>query len=163
MLTIGQYPDAELVICAWIMSIPEFSIGYADWRLPWDLDVPSFEGYAQVTVLNGAPDANVPLFHTAVQVDTWVEAPSEDRLYRLQASNLAKGIQYACYDRVNAERGVTPQEILPNGNVVKYPPAHIYTVSTLTDPHQIQSKDNPLYEGYSMDMVFTWTSGITVN
>lgn len=163
MIPIGVYPDAELVICAWIMSIPDIQIGYADWRLPWDLNVPSYDGYAQVTVIGGVPDQNVPLFHTTVQVDTWAEAPSEDRVFRLRASHITKQIQYACWDRQNVGRGVTPVETLDNGNVIQYPGARVYSAYTLTEPHQIQSKDNPLYEGYSMDMAFTWNFGMTTN
>lgn len=161
MPNLGVYPDAELVICSWIMSIPGIQIDYADWHLPWDLPVAFNNGYAQVTVINGPPEAEVPLFHTVAQVDFWVGAPSEDRVYRAMASGLAKSVQYACYDRVKAQRKVTVQENMPDGTVIRYPNAHVYTAVTLDDPHYIKSRENPFYEGYSMDMRFTWTSGIT--
>jgi hypothetical protein len=161
MVNIGIYPDAELVICSWIMSIPGIQVDYADWRLPWDLPVAFHYGYAQVTVINGVPDKEVPLFHTIAQVDFWVGAPSEDRIFRVMSSGLAKSVQYACYDRVRAQRQVIVKETLPNGDIITFPNAHVYTAVTMTEPHYIQSRDNPFYEGYSMDMEFTWTSGIT--
>lgn len=160
---LGNYPDAELVMCAWLLSIPNINIDYADWRLPWDLDMPNVHGYAQVTVINGAPDQNVPLFHTVAQVDSYVLTPSEDRTYRLKASALAKQIQYACYDRIHVHRVVTPKETLPNGEVITYRPALVESAYTMTEPHQIANKDNAMYEGYSMDMAFTWTCGIDTN
>lgn len=163
MAVIGMYPDAELVISAWVKSIPGIQIDSADDQLPWDLAVnPGVNGYVQVTVLNGAPDPNVPLFHTVAQIDCWTMAPSEDRIFRLRASSVAKQIQYAAYDRKNAERGLTLLEQFPDGNYISYPNAHMYTVECLSEPHKIQSRVNPIYEGYSMDMMFNWTAGITV-
>lgn len=163
MSNVGVYPDAELVICSWISSIPGIEVDYVDHQLPWDLNVPVDNGYVQVTVINGAPDQNVPMFHTVAQIDCWVATPSEDRIYRLKASGLAKSIQYGAYDRVRAQRGLTIVENLPNGDVITYPDAHMFTVTCLSDPHQIVSKDSSFYEGYSMDMTFTWTFGMQVN
>ena len=160
MPNLGVYPDAELVICSWLMSIPGIEIDYADWRLPWDLPVAFDNGYAQVTVIGGTPHDEVPLFHTVAQVDFWVGSPSEDRIFRAKASGLAKAVQYACYDRVRAQRKVVVQEALPNGELITYPNAHVYTVVSMSEPHRIQSKDSAFYEGYSMDMTFSWTSGI---
>ena len=158
-----DYPDAELVACAWIMSIPGILIDYADWRLPWDLDKPDVYGYAQVTVTGGAPNKDVPLFQSTLQVNCWVLANDEDRSHRLKASYLTKQIQYACWDRKNVKRGVTPQEQLPNGNVITYQPAHVEDAYILSEARQMQSKDNPIYEGYSMDMAFWWTCNIQTN
>lgn len=162
MANLAVFPDAELVISAWMMSIPNFPV-YADYQLPWDINEPLDNGYIQVTVINGAPDQNVPLFHTVAQIDCWVNAPSEDRYYRLQASGMAKAVQYAAYDRKKAKRGLTLTTALSDGRVIEYPPAHMDTVVCLTEPHRIQSKDNYIFEGYSMDMTFTWTCGIPVN
>lgn len=163
MANIGVFPDAELVIASWIMSIPDIEIDWADNKLPWDLNVPDHYGYAQVTVIGGAPDQDAPMFHTVAQIDCWVLTPSDDRIYRLKASGLAKSIQYAAYDRINSKRGLTVQETLPDGEIITYPNAVMNSVYAMTEPHMLQSKDNPIYAGYSMDMTFNWTCGIQVN
>lgn len=162
-MPVAMYPDAELVICAWIRSIPGIALDHADWMFPWDLNLPpGWNGYAQVTVLSGAPDQNVPLFHTVAQIDCWTPAPSYDRIFRLRASNLAKQIQYGAYDRLKAHRGVELYEPLPDGNAIEYPSAIVYSAYAMSDPHQIQSPVNQMYCGYSFDMTFNWTCGITV-
>lgn len=160
-----DYPDAELVAVAWLNSIPGIQLDYADWRFPWDIEISNDNkyGYLQVTVTGGAPDVNAPYFRSAVQVDAWVASPSEDRQYRLQASKLIKQVQYACLDRKSVKRGVTPVERFPDGTVYLYPAAHVESVYCLSEPHRMQSKDNALYEGYSADFMFTWTTGMQVN
>lgn len=158
---VGQYPDAELVTSAWIASIPGIQIDAVDHELPWDLPVNVNLGYVQVTVIGGTPSSYAAFFRSMVQVDSWVSAPSEDRVYRLQASNIAKTIQLASIDRKAAERGVAISETLPEGGVVTYPNAHVYTAECLTEPHRMVSKDNPMYEGYSMDLMFTWAWNIS--
>lgn len=163
MPVLGVYPDAEIVAAAWIMSIPNIEIDLADWRLPWDLNTPVHNGYAQVTVIGGVPLKDSPYFESIIQVDCWVEAPSEDRIFRMQASALAKQLQYACLDRKNVKRGVLPQPYLWNGQTITYANAHVASVYCMQEPHRMQSTDNSLYEGYSMDMMFTWTANIDVN
>lgn len=163
MADVGNFPDGEVVICAWIRSIPNLSADIVDVQMPWDLNVGNFNGYVQVTVTGGAPDVNLSLFHTVAQVDCWVEAPSEDRYFRMKASDLVKQIQYNAYDRIGAERAVQPVEPLGDGSQVTYRTAHVYTVQTLSEPHRMVSTDNGMYEGYSVDLNVTWTTGIQSN
>lgn len=163
MAILGVYPDAEIVAAAWIMSIPGIEIDLADWRLPWDLNTPVINGYAQLTVVGGVPKQDVPYYETVMQIDCWVESPSEDRIFRMQASALAKQIQYATYDRKHVKRGVTPQPYLWNGQTITYANAHVSDVYCLQEPHRIVSPDNQLYEGYSFDAMFTWAANIVVN
>lgn len=163
MASPGLYPDAELVVCAWILGIPGIQVDAVDHELPWDLNVPVNNGYVQVTVIGGVPNMDVPIFSSMVQVGSWVNAPTEDRIFRLQASSLAKQIQLACYDRVGAQRAVSPAELGPEGFSSEYPNAHVFRAKTLTEPHRMVSKDNPMYEGYSMDMMFDWTWGLKTN
>jgi hypothetical protein len=120
-------------------------------------------GYVQLTVVGGVPLKDAPFFESIMQVDCWVEAPSEDRIFRMQASSIAKQIQFAALDRKNAKRGVTPQPYLWNGETITYAHAHVSSVVCMQEPHRMQSTDNPLYEGYSMDMMFTWAANIVVN
>lgn len=163
MATVGKFPDAELVVCNWIQDIPGIEVDGVDHQLPWDVPSPIYNGYVQVTVMSGVPNQYAGVFHTICQVDSWVSAPSEDRVYRLQASALAKEIQYAAYDRKNAKRAVFPQEEGPESYQVNYPMAHMSSVVCMTEPHVIISKENPVYEGYSMDMTFSWTTNIITN
>lgn len=164
MPAIPTYPDAEMVAAAWIRSIPGIVVDAVDVQFPWDVNVPpAVNGYVQVSSAGGVPDQNVPLFHTTVQVDCWVLAPSEDRIFRLRASALAKQIQYATWDRLKAERGVEVIEQLSDGTFITYPNAHVYTAVCLTDAHPLITAENPSYEAYSFDMMFTWTTAMTVN
>lgn len=163
MSVIGTYPDAEVVAAAWIMSIPGLTLDLADYQLPWDLNVPVLNGYVQLTVIGGPANQNVPIFTSMLQVDCWVEAPSEDRVFRMQASAIAKQIQYATWDRKNCPRGVTPTPFLSSGTTVTYANAHVSSAYVMQEPHKIQSTDNPMYEGYSMDMMFTWSFNRSAN
>lgn len=155
-LPVGRYPDGALVAAQWILDIPGIQIDLADTQLPWDLDVPFKYGYAQVNVVGGVPDQNAPFFQTVVQCGCWVEAPSEDRIFRMQANDLAKQIQVAAYG-TKAKRGVTPMPYEYNGTKVTYQTAHVNSVYCMQEPHDIVSPDNAFYTGCAMDLMFTWT------
>jgi hypothetical protein len=157
MANYGRFPDSELVMIAWIASIPEFTADWVDHELPWDLNVPVENGYVQVTPIGGVPSQDVPLFMSTAQVDCYVNAPSEDRSFRLWAKDIAMQIKMACYDREHVGRAVTPVEQGPEGLLVTYPVCRVYDVYCLTDGHYIESKDNYNFEGWSMDFAITWT------
>lgn len=161
---VGQYPDPELVVAGWIRSIPGFVIDAVDHRLPWDINVGAGgNGYVQVNPIGGVADVAVPLFHSVCQIDCWVLTPNNDRIFRMQASGIGKEIQYAAWDRTNAERGVECYETLPNGEVITYPNAHVYTAVVQTEPHPFQDRQNPIYRGYTFDLMVTWAAGINTN
>lgn len=162
-LPVGRYPDGAQVAAAWILSVPGIQIDSAGTQLPWDLDVPFTYGYAQLTVVGGVPNQNVPYFQTMVQCDCWVEAPSEDRIFRMQSQDLAKQVQLGGYDRKNTKRGVTPAPYVYNGQQIVYQTAHVESVYTLSEPHDILSPDNQFYAGASFDFMITWTTNIKVN
>ena len=163
MANYGRYPDSELVMIGWLSSIPNFTADFVDHELPWDLNVPVNNGYVQVTPIGGTPSQDVPLFRSVAQVDCWVNSPSEDRAFRLYAKDLAMQIKMACYDRVHGPRAVIPVEQGPEGLEVTYPPCRVYDVYCMTDGHAIQSKDNPIFEGWSIDLAITWTFGMQTN
>lgn len=161
-LPVGRFPDGAIVATQWILDIPGIQIDVADTQLPWDLSVPFQYGYAQCSVVGGVPDQNAPAFTTMVQCDFWVEAPSEDRIFRMQAQDMAKQVQLAAYDRKHSKRGVTPKPYEYNGTQIAYQSCHVQDVYCLQEPHDIVSPDNQMYAGCSMDMMFTWVPNIQV-
>jgi hypothetical protein len=157
MTQLGIYPDALLVSMAWIRSIPGLAADYVDERLPWDLNVPVQNGYVQVTEIGGgAPHQNIPLFSSTIQVDCWVESPSEDRTYRLQASALAQQIIMATYDRQHIGRALSLRAIGPEGMDIEYPNAHVFSAYVVSFVHDMPNTVNPVFAGNTMDMTFTW-------
>lgn len=161
-LPVGRFPYGAVVAAAWILSIPGIQVDIADTQLPWDLDVPFKYGYVQLTTVGGVPKEDVPFFQTMVQCDCWVEAPSNDRIFTMQAQDIAKQIQFAAYDRQGAKRGVTPQPYEYNGTQITYQTCHVDSVYCMQEPHNIVSPDNAMYAGCSMDLMFTWTPNISV-
>jgi hypothetical protein len=142
--------NAELVMVAWIESIPGFTPNIAGTQLPADDTTWANTGFITVSIVGGSPDVDVPVRKPVMQIDCWACTPGSNMPPWLQASGLAEQVRDACYDKTAFGR-----ELRPTINGLTYPTAKATTVYVLTEPRRVYD-DLGDYARYQMDVALSW-------
>ena len=146
----GLYCPPELVLAAWISSIPGLTVDSVAPQLPSDDTTWAANGAVMMLVVGGTDDPYMPYSRTVLQVECWGCAPGTDEPPWLLSWNLAARIRMACLDRVNFGR---PLAISFNG--VTYPGANTRGIYTLTTARRVYG-DRADYAGHIFDVAMTW-------
>lgn len=146
--------NSELVVMAWIASIPAFTAGVAG-QLPQDTATWVADGFVTIRVVGGSPHAYVPLRGPVVQVDTWAtQSSTPDRTTSKppwhKANTLAEWICAETYETARVCRLLT----LKPG----YPQARVLTAEPLIEIRKVFEEQAGLAR-FTVDIQFQW--GVT--
>ena len=145
-------PDGALVADAWLRLVSGLPASCIGPTLPTARRDPTpawvSQGFAQHTVVGGAPAVEVPLRRTVVQLDFWAVTLDDRTAPWGLASGLAETVLAAAYGAVH-ELALT----VPAG----YATPRLRTVVPLSEPRKVPG-DAAGFAHFMFDATFTWTS-----
>jgi hypothetical protein len=147
---------SELVVAAWIASIPGLSPQMVATTLPPDVTpegkpAPWIQtGFVTISVVGGSPDPYLPVKKPVLQVDAWAAVPGSNKPPWGMANVLIETIRYATLQRTGFNRLLT---LTANG--FAYPSAVVDSAYFLTEPRRDYA-DAADYAHYLCDMQVVW-------
>ena len=147
------HAPTDLVVCAWIRSIPGLVADGVATQLPTDETSWAANGFVVVPMqIGGTPHGTIPLRRPVVQVDCWGTVPGSDKLPWGIPNQLAEQIRAGTYDRTTFGR---PLAI--SAGSVTYPYARVLSAKMLTEPRRVWH-DAGDFAGFSFNLAFQWIS-----
>lgn len=146
----GHWPVTDLVVQAWLASLPGLDAGMVGAVLPQDTSGWAQTGFVQATTVGGTPDQDTGLRPAHVQIDCWAVKPGSSKPPWFRANQLAELIVAACVD------GTGQQATLTLGP--SYDPARVLTVRPLGEPRRAPGDDGG-FARYLFDIAVTWSRG----
>lgn len=155
---VGPYlPNSALVACAWLAQrVPGLVEAQVATRLPKDTSKWVDEGFAQVTIVPGSAEVDIPVRHPVVQVDAWAVALKPDgsvdpKPPMGKAWRLANLIYRAMEDDVQRLGGFGRPVTLP----ASYTAARVQAAYPMTEPAEVP--DDPAgYARVTFDFALDW-------
>jgi hypothetical protein len=152
-LTAALHAPTDLVVQAWIRSIPGLVADGVAGQLPADETSWATNGFVVVPVtVGGTPHDTIPLHRPVCQVECWGTIPGSDRLPWSIPNQLALQIMTGCWDRTTFGRPLTVR----NGSVT-FPTTRVLSAACLTEPRRVWSDEGD-YAGYTLDIAFQFVS-----
>jgi hypothetical protein len=145
-------PDVTLVVDAWLRSVAPLPASCIGPTLPAARTTPApawvTQGFLQHTSVGGAPDKDVPLRRSVVQVDAWAVSLDTRAVPWGRASALLEAVLDACWDDTTQQTTLT----VPDG----YSPPVLRTVRALGEPVRVPS-DDAGFARFRADLELVWT------
>lgn len=144
----GHRPVTDLVVQAWLASLPGLDSGMVGATLPQDTTGWAETGFVQATTAaGGGPDPYTGLRRAWTQLDCWACRPGSGKPPWYRANQLAETILAACLT------GAGQQDTVDLGP--HYDPARILTARALTEPRRVPG-DSGGYARYTFDTEIVW-------
>ncbi len=144
-------PHADLVIRAWILAIPGIPVNGVGTTLPGSPALFSTDGFVQVEIVGGTPNADVPQYNPVASIYTWAVDINSARPPWGKANQLAEIITGACYGNVDATTPVQRKVSLPDN----YYDAEVSVAYAITEPRPMHN-DDARYAEFQFDMQFSY-------
>ncbi len=149
-------PDGALVADAWLRLVSGLPASCVGPTLPAARRTPTpdwvVNGFAQHTLVGGAPHPHVPLRRTVIQLDFWAVTLDDRTPPFGVASGIAERVLAAAYETDTP--AVHELELtVPAG----YSAPRLRTVVPIAEPRKVP-EDAAGFARFQFDAVFTWTS-----
>lgn len=140
--------STELVMLAWLSTIPGITASMVDTLLPTDTSTWQATGFVQVgPQFGGTPHMYVPVRQPVVQLDTWGVNENQMEPNWEIASQLAELVMDACYRNLSVNIPLTLR--------AGYRQARVTAAWPVTEPLRI--RDDPQnYGHYELDIELAW-------
>jgi hypothetical protein len=144
----GLRPVTDLVVQAWVASLPDFSADMVGAVLPQDTSGWSQTGFIQAAAVSGGvPDPDTGLRRSVVQMDCWAVRPGSAKPPWFRANQLTEAVLASCVDGGGQQATV---DLGPH-----YDPARVLTVRALGEPRRIWG-DDAGYARFQVDVEIVW-------
>lgn len=150
-MTTLQHATVDLVVTAWLATIPGITAAMVGTTLPqpaadgtvsW-----ASSGFVQTTTVGGSPGIHVPLSSPVLQIDCWATQSNSDLPPRAKANALAMAVWWACELNTGTEQVLT----LRSG----YAGARVMSAYLLGEPRPIFG-DPSDYARYTANLAMNW-------
>lgn len=139
---------SELVVVAWIATIPGITTDIVATTLPTDNTSWSDTGFITVgPEFGGNPMVHVPMRRPVMQIDTWGVNPNVMTPNWAQASDLAELIVGACEDNLSLN---APLDVRTD-----YNQARVTGAFPVTEPRRVRN-DDANYARFQLDVEVHW-------
>ena len=156
MTTPVLFASPELVLAAWIKTIPGFAADSVDPVLPADDTTWKRHGAVTMMTVGGTEHPYLAVSKTVLQVECWCCNPGSNKPPWNASWSLARQIQMACKDRFEVSR-----EVAVSANGVTYPSAEVRSVVVMNVARRAYGMKSD-YAGHLFDVLMTWTQvGLT--
>jgi len=144
-------PNTDLVVQAWLASIPGLPGQQIGPQLPEDNSTWSASGFIQTTTVGGTPNAYYRLAKPVLQLDFWAVNPTSAKAPWGKANSLAEIVRAATYDPTSFEQVLA----LPGS----YAPARLMSAYFLDEPRRVYgaTQDLAAYARYTVNCQLVWT------
>lgn len=147
----AKHPTSELVVWAWIATIPGITPAMVSTFLPRDSAAWHPTGYVTVgpsVPIGNTPNRYVPLRELVMEINTWGVVPNTTQPNWESAADLAELIVNAAYDN----HGLNTALVMPRAG---YNTARVTGAWPVTDPER-QQDDIANYAKYELDLGLNW-------